>query len=159
MRSTATLLTALGLVSLIAWVSRPHIHPDVVLAQTRKPVVITRLYTGPDGQTHAEDIEVTLTGDRLDEVSQMLKVTGAEIHRAPPGKVNDWHNPKRRQLVITLSGMGEIEVSGGKKIRSEPGHIELAEDLTGKGHITRVVGGEDRVTMQIPLTDGAPGLR
>jgi hypothetical protein len=126
---------------------------DVVKAQTRKPVLMTRLYTGQDGLTHAEEIEVKLGGDPLNQVSEMFKVTGAEIHRAPAGRVNDWHVAPRRQLVITLSGRGEIEVAGGKKISVGPGNIELAEDLTGKGHITRVVGNEDRVTIQIPLAD------
>src|SRR5262245_1517884 len=126
---------------------------DVVKAQTRKPVLMTRLYTGQDGLTHAEEIEVKLGGDPLNQVSEMFKVTGAEIHRAPVGRVNDWHVAPRRQLVITLSGRGEIEVAGGKKISVGPGNIELAEDLTGKGHITRVVGNEDRVTIQIPLAD------
>ena len=133
--------------------SMAHTDRDVVIAQTRKPVVMTRLFTGPDGQTHAEEVELKLTGDPLNEVSEMFKVTGAEIHRAPAGRVNDWHVAPRRQLVITLSGRGEIEVSGGKKISLEPGHIELAEDLTGKGHITKVVGNGDRVTIQLPLAD------
>jgi len=126
---------------------------DVVIAQTRKPVTMTRLYTGQDGQTHAEEIEVKLAGDPLNQVSEMYKATGAEIHRAPVGRINDWHVAPRRQLVITLSGRGEIEVAGGKKIPVGPGNIELAEDLTGKGHITKVVGNEDRVTIQIPLAD------
>ena len=73
------------------------------------------------------------------------------------GRVNDWHVAPRRQLVITLSGRGEIEVTGGKKISVGPGNIELAEDLTGKGHITRVVGNEDRVTIQLPLADQRAG--
>ena len=34
-----------------------------------------------------------------------------------------------------------------------PGSIDLAEDLTGKGHITRVIGNEDRVTIAIPVSD------
>jgi len=153
MRSTEKWLIAVGLVGLIVLVSKARTDRDVVVAQTRKPVVVTRLYSGPDGLTHAEDIEVKLTGGRVNEVSDLLKVTGAEIHRTPPGRVNDWHNAPRRQYVITLSGRGEIEVAGGKKISLEPGHMELAEDLTGKGHITRVVGSEDRVTIQLPLAD------
>jgi hypothetical protein len=68
--------------------------------------------------------------------------------------VSDWHTAPRRQYVITLSGRGEIELAGGKKIALEPGHIELAEDLTGKGHITRVVGTEDRVTIALPVSAG-----
>jgi quercetin dioxygenase-like cupin family protein len=98
-------------------------------------------------------MEVTLSGNPLNEVSEMLKVSGAEIHRAPPGKVSTWHTAPRRQYVITISGRGEIELAGGKKIELGPGHIELAEDVTGKGHITRVVGNEDRVTIQMPLAD------
>jgi quercetin dioxygenase-like cupin family protein len=61
--------------------------------------------------------------------------------------------PPRRQYVITLSGHGELEVAGGKKILVGPGSINLVEDVTGKGHITRTVGNEDRVTIQIPLSD------
>jgi hypothetical protein len=55
--------------------------------------------------------------------------------------------------VITLSGHGELEVGGGKKIVVGPGSIDLVEDTTGKGHITRVTGTEDRVTLQLPLAD------
>jgi hypothetical protein len=57
------------------------------------------------------------------------------------------------QYVITLSGRGEIEVAGGKKISVGPGNIDLVEDTTGKGHITRVMGTEDRVALQLPLAD------
>jgi len=82
-----------------------------------------------------------------------MKITGAELHRTAAGSVQDWHTAPQRQYVITLSGRGEIEVAGGKKIALEPGHIELAEDLTGKGHITRAIGSEDRVTLWLPLAD------
>jgi hypothetical protein len=37
----------------------------------------------------------------------------------------------RQAHVITLSGHGELEVAGGKKIPVGPGHIELVEDTTG----------------------------
>src|SRR5881227_3419446 len=122
-------------------------------AQTKhKPVIVTRLYTGPDGQTHAEEIEAKFAPGATNDVFALMKISGAELRRASPGAVNDWHNAPRRQYVITLSGRGEIELAGGKKIALEPGHIELAEDLTGKGHITRVVGTEDRVTIALPLS-------
>lgn len=150
---TTRWLVGIVLVSSLVLLVRLRSDRNVVMAQTRKPIVITRLYTGPDGLTHAEDMDVKLAGDRLNEISEMFKVTGAELHRTPPGKVNSWHTAPRRQFVITLSGRGEIELAGGKKILLEPGHIELAEDLTGKGHITRVVGNQDRVTIQLPLAD------
>jgi hypothetical protein len=125
----------------------------IASAQARQRVFITRMYTGPDKLTHIEDVEAKFapTGGR--DVAQLMKITGAEIHRNPVGTNLDWHPAPQRQYVITLSGHGEIELDGGKKIEVGPGHIELAEDLTGKGHITRTIGTEDRVTLWLPLAD------
>jgi quercetin dioxygenase-like cupin family protein len=128
-------------------------EPGVVMAQSHKPVFMTRLYTGPDNQTHAEEIELKFTPGSPAEVSKLMQVSGAELHRTAGGSVDDWHRAPRRQYVITLSGHGEIEVAGGKKISVGPGNIDLVEDTTGKGHITKVVGTEDRVTLQVPLAD------
>jgi quercetin dioxygenase-like cupin family protein len=128
-------------------------EPGVVMAQTHKPVFMTRLFVGPDNQTHAEKVELKFTPGGASEVSKMRPVTGAELHRTASGSVDDWHRAPRRQYVITLSGRGEIEAAGGKKITVGPGDIDLVEDTTGKGHITRVIGAEDRVTLQLPLAD------
>ena len=59
----------------------------------------------------------------------------------------------RRQYTITLSGAAEIEVGDGTKQQVGPGDVLLAEDLTGKGHITRVVGNEPRFYAVVPLND------
>jgi quercetin dioxygenase-like cupin family protein len=128
-------------------------EPGVVMAQTHKPVFMTRFYTGPDNQTHAEQVELKFTPGSPAEVSKLMQVTGAELHRTAGGSVDDWHRAPRQQYVITLSGRGEVEVAGGKKISLEPGHIDLVEDTTGKGHITRTMGAEERVTLQLPLAD------
>jgi quercetin dioxygenase-like cupin family protein len=128
-------------------------QPGVVLAETRKPVFMTRLFTGPDNQTHAEEVELKFNPGSPAEISRMMQVTGAELHRTAGGSVDDWHRAPRRQYVITLSGRGEIEVAGGKKISVGPGTINLVEDTTGKGHVTKAMGTEDRVTLQLPLAD------
>jgi hypothetical protein len=126
---------------------------DEAAAQRHKPLIINRLYTGPDGQTHVEEIDAKFAPGGEVEGYKLLANAGAELRRAPPGRVADWHTAPRRQYVITLSGHGELEIAGGKKIPIGPGSINLVEDVTGKGHITRTVGNEDRVTIQIPLTD------
>ncbi|PYS15897.1 MAG: hypothetical protein DMG15_03900 [Acidobacteria bacterium] len=59
--------------------------------------------------------------------------------------------------MITLGGRGEIEVAGGKKVAVGPGQINLIEDTTGKGHITRNLGSEDRIAITIPLVDQTAG--
>lgn len=138
---------------------------DVAVAQARKAVVITRIFTGPDGLAHAEDIELKLNARG---VSDMLKATGAEFSVRPPTAganprntaatdPNDpgWHTGPARQFVITLSGSSEVEVSGGVHVLAGPGHINLIEDTTGKGHMTRNFGPEDRIALTIPLADGA----
>ena len=153
MRSKGTWLIAAGLLSLFVVILAAQTGRDGAGAQKRKTVFITRLYTGPDGQTHAEEVEAKFTKGDTNDVFKMVGTSGAELHRAPAGRVSDWHTAPRRQYVITLSGRGELEVSGGKKIPVEPGHIELVEDTTGKGHITRVIGTEDRVTLQLPVSD------
>ncbi len=123
-------------------------------AQRNMSITMTRLYTGPDGQTHADKTEVKLRPSTLraglDE-STPLKVSGAQFMRWPPGYVWDWHAPTQRQYVITVSGRGEVELAGGQKILLNPGQIVLAEDVTGKGHITRSIGTEDLVLLLVPF--------
>ena len=157
MRSITRLLVFVALVGSFFLMWMKHTDRDVVVAQTRKPIMMTRIYTGPDGQSHAEEIEMKLTGN----ATEMIKATGVEFSRRPPGSTNEWHTGPRRQFVITLSGRGEIEVAEGKKIAVGPGHINLIEDTTGKGHITRNLGSEDRIAITIPLADqtGDPARR
>ena len=149
MRSITRPLVFVALVGSFSLTWMAHTDPDVIVAQTRKPIMMTRIYTGPDGQSHAEEIEMKLNGN----ATEMIKATGVEFSRRPPGGSNEWHTGPRRQFVITLSGRGEIEVAGGKKIAVGPGHINLIEDTTGKGHITRNLGPEDRIAITIPLAD------
>jgi hypothetical protein len=143
-----------GLLSLSVLMPAAQSASAAPAAQNHKPLMITRLYTGPDGQTHAEEIEAKFAPQAGgNDVYKLMANSGAVINRAPPGRVADWHTAPRRQYVITLSGHGEVELIDGTKIQLGPGSIDLAEDLTGKGHITRTIGNEDRVTIAIPVTE------
>ncbi len=104
---------------------------------------VTRLYTGKDGESHFEETEV--------EIEKIQAAEGIVFRQVPPGQVLDWHPAPRRQYVITLSGQGEIETSDGTVRRFGPGDIMLADDTTGRGHVTRVVGTKPRLYIQIPL--------
>ena len=150
MKSKCAWFIGTGLLSLAVLMPPAQSAED---SAKHKPLMIHRLFTGPDGQTHAELIEAKFTGGGGNDVYKLLANSGAELHRAPPGRVADWHTAPRRQYVITLSGHAELEVAGGEKISLGPGDIDLVEDTTGKGHITKTVGNEDRVTIQIPISD------
>ena len=149
MRRTVRRLAVVAFVALVFLTLRAQTDRDVVVAQAGQSITVTRIYTGPDGQSHAEELQMKLNG----RTSELMKATGVQFSRTAAGNFSDWHVGPRRQYVITLSGRGEIEVAGGKKISMGPGHINLIEDLTGKGHTTRVVGTEDRITVAIPLAD------
>ena len=147
MRLTTGRVAAVGLASVFVLTWRAHVDQDVVVAQTRKPVMITRIYTGPDGQSRSEQIEMKLNGG----ASEMIKATGVQFSSRPSAPASDWHTGPMRQYVITLSGRAELEVGDGKKVPIGPGQINLIEDTTGKGHITRNL--EDRIVVTIPLAD------
>ena len=147
-------LAAIAGCLLVLWIG----DKDVVAAQPRTPIAVTRIYTGADGQTHAGEIDIKLLpfAGKLEQwlaFSETTKVNGSQFMRWSPGYVNDWHPARQRQYLITLSGRGEIELVGGQKIRLEPGRIILAEDVTGKGHITRTLGTEDCILLLVHLAD------
>ena len=129
--------------------------PRSVEAQERTPIRITRIYTGDDGQTHAEEVDVQLRrrGQSATELAEPIPVTSVQFRRTSTDYYLDFHNAPRRQFVITLAGESEVELGDGTKIRLYPGHILLAEDLEGQGHISRAVGSKDRVSIFLPLIE------
>ena len=147
MRMMTGRLAAVAIASVFVLTWRAHVDRDVVVAQTRKPIMITRIYTGPDGQSRAEQVELKLNGG----ASETIKATGVQFSSRPPAPASDWHVGPMRQYVITLSGRAELEVGDGKKVAVGPGQINLIEDTTGKGHITKNL--EDRIVVTIPLAD------
>lgn len=157
MRRLACGLLALGWIPTLAVATGAKwVGGDVLAAQARTPVKVTRLYTGADGKTKVEEFEIPMTPRNAgSDLSASVAVTGLQVRRTTPEYWLDWHPAPRRQLVVTLSGESEIEVEGGRKIRLGPGHILLAEDTTGQGHISRAVASRDRIALDIALADGA----
>lgn len=151
MRSVTRYLAAVALVGLSLLLWRAHTDQDVVGAQTRKPIMMTRIYTGADGLSHAEQVEMKA----VNGVTELMKATGAQFSSRPAGPAGDWHTGPARQFVITLSGRAELTVGEGQKVPIGPGNINLIEDTTGKGHITHNL--EDRIVVTIPLTDQTVG--
>ena len=120
---------------------------------------IWRVYSGPDGKSHIVEAPLAMTPfvdteGAHGEATAMQSAAGIAFRVSPPGYVLGWHCAPRRQYSISLSGTAEIEVGDGTVARVGPGDVVLAEDLTGQGHITRVVGDQPRFYAIIPLTDG-----
>ncbi len=111
---------------------------------------LVRVYTGDDGQSHFEDLDLLPAGV---ERSVAQAATTLTFSRSADGYFHDFHNAPRRQYAIFMSG-GQMEVGiGDGTVRSfGPGDAALFEDLTGQGHTARTVGG-DRLSATVPLAD------
>lgn len=119
---------------------------SVVAAQAPpKPFMMQRVYTGTDGLSHVENIE-------LNAKSVMEKITGARVSVSQPGTFSDYHVGPERRYIINLTGGGQLQVAEGK-VDLPPGSIEYIDDLTGKGHTTANVGKEPRVSIQFQFAD------
>ena len=110
---------------------------------------IYRLYTGEDGQSHVETLDLA----SQPQLSSPQNVTTISFREWPLGHFIDWHPAPRRQYVISLAGQIEIGLGDGSIHRYVPGDARLVEDTTGQGHTTRVVGDQPNLTAVIPLSD------
>jgi len=108
---------------------------------------IFRLYSGSDGESHIEELQLASHPD----LTTLHNTKGVVFNAAQPGRFSDWHTAPRRQYVITLAGEAEIGLGDGTTHRLRAGDVNLAEDLTGHGHTTRVVGDVPRITATIHL--------
>ena len=145
---------ALGWIPTLVLVGEPWDTTERAWAQERTPIKVTRIYTGDDGQTHVEELDVPLGPPRgTSELSEPVPLTSVQFRRTSPEYFLDWHNAPRRQYVVTLSGESEVEIGDGTKIHLYPGHILLAEDVDGQGHISRARGSGDRISLFLPLAE------
>ena len=110
-----------------------------------------RLYSGDDGESHMEDIDNLFGPGGLQEAPR--QAAEEVIFVGGSGETSlDWHTAPRRQYLLYLNGYTEIEVGSGEVRRFQPGDVLLAEDLTGRGHLTRSWG-DDRRIVFVPLSD------
>lgn len=115
---------------------------------------LTRIYTGEDGESHFEDLTVELldAGDigalsaGVPVEKLIFRLTAGDYHYL-------WHPAPCRQYIVMLEGGVDIEVGSGEVRRFMAGDILLAEDVTGRGHVSRAVDGQPRRSLFITLPE------
>src|SRR5438093_689427 len=105
---------------------------------------VVRVFTGDDGESHFEDLDIPLEEGPYGRISHRLPADGVIFRETEQGAVFDFHNAPRRQFVIVLAGRAELECGDGSVRQLGPGDVLLADDTTGRGHITRDVEGPRR---------------
>jgi hypothetical protein len=114
---------------------------------------IVRLYTGSDQKSHFEEVELKFGGNQPMLTTDPRSATGAIFRCAPAGLFLERHPAPRRQFLVTLSGSWEIEAGNGVKRVFKTGDVMLADDTSGEGHTSRVLGNEPHIFMTVPLAD------
>lgn len=102
---------------------------------------LVRIHAGESGELCFEDLEIELQADALGRISRMMPAGQVFVRELKRALVVDYHRAPRRQLVFFVSGTVEIESSNGVRTVLRAGGAILAENTTGKGHITRVIDG------------------
>jgi quercetin dioxygenase-like cupin family protein len=97
---------------------------------------LVRIFTRESGESAIEVRRVPMTGDAR-PASKTFQGGSIFFRETPQGHVQDYHNAPRRQLIFLTSGILELEASDGKRFVCRPGDLIFAEDLAGRGHITR----------------------
>ncbi len=106
---------------------------------------IHNLYVDAKGETHFRDIEVEWVEERRgSKLSKRFPATGV-IFRETGGDYDlDWHPAPRRQYIINLDGGVQLTASDGESRTIGAGEVVLVEDVSGKGHLSKSVGGQMR---------------
>ena len=115
---------------------------------------IVRIYTGEDGESHFEDIDIDFEDHGpIGRISNLWRGKGVIFREVDGDYDYDFHNAPRRQFVVNLTGSVDIVTGSGEQRRLGPGSILLAEDLTGRGHRSVAVNGEPRTCLFVPLEE------
>ena len=114
-------------------------------------MTFVQIYAGPDGESRFGDLEIIFDpSDPSQRGSFNLESSEATFHRFPTGSVSQWHTASQRQYVFVLRGEMEVTVGNGDVRRFGSGNMFLDGDVTGRGHLTRVLGHTPLILLAIP---------
>jgi hypothetical protein len=113
---------------------------------------IHNLYTDPNGESHFRDIEIDWVEERRgSKMSKKLPATGVIFRETQAEHNVDWHPAPRRQYIINLDGGVQITASDGEARQIGAGEVILVEDVRGKGHLSKSIGGQMRHSIFVPI--------
>jgi hypothetical protein len=115
-----------------------------------------RIVLDSKGETHFSDAELSMTEADYRPPAPMMFASHAhesnaiQFVRLPAGWVGESITVPEPQFVIFVAGSAEITVSDGERRRFNVGDVVHMGDNSGKGHTTRIQGGQDCVAAVAP---------
>jgi hypothetical protein len=107
-----------------------------------------RIFADEEGCSHFETKTIDLEAKNYAppapslNTSIMASADNSVFLELPIGWYGDWHPTPVRQWLVLMSGMCELEAGDGEKVTRKAGDVVMLDDLTGKGHQTKVLGDE-----------------
>lgn len=120
-------------------------------------VAYHRISTDPQGGSHFDVVTVEQSLARAAPpaapfyVSEDRPASKYRFYTFEPGWVGELHPAPARQFLALLSGEVEMETTDGTVRRLGPGDLVLLEDTSGRGHVTRNVGGGYATFLVVPV--------
>lgn len=118
-----------------------------------------RIYADQNGDSHFEDVEIHLKQTDFSPPAPQVNLSSFSpalryaFGSFPVGWWGDQHPTPTRQIFFILSGEATVQVSDGEERHLKAGSIILAEDATGKGHVSWVTSKTDMVAAVVQLPD------
>jgi hypothetical protein len=122
--------------------------PSIAWAQSSSDELSARLihiYATPDGESHHRIVEISNDAGEIPVTAMTARAYARNVSNAA-----DWHTAPRRQFAINMTGSLEVEISNGSRHRIGQGDLVFLEDITGKGHVTRVLSPVTNLFIQVP---------
>jgi len=116
-----------------------------------------RIYADPTGESHFEDVEIELA--QLNFIPPTSPVNLSSFSPAlqyafcsfPADWQGDRHHAPQRQFFFFISGEVAVQVSDGEVRHFGAGSVVLADDTTGKGHVSWVTSKTDLLSAIVQL--------
>src|SRR6201982_3250519 len=113
---------------------------------------IHRLWVDDKGESHFKDVEIEYTeSGPAGKLSPRMPATGIIFREVPPQYDLSWHPAPRRQYIINLDAGVQITASDGEAREIGAGEVILVEDVHGKGHLSKSIGGKMRHSIFVPI--------
>lgn len=117
-----------------------------------------KIYSDANGVSHFQSDEISFSpSDFVSKGNPVLRSdflsADAGFVSVPSGWDSGWHRSPGDGFAILLKGTVEIEAGSGEVRKFSPGDVWRSCDVSGQGHISRVVGDEDVVVFMTNFTN------
>jgi len=110
------------------------------------------LYTDSEDVTHFRDEYFPWNDGGGDySTTPLADATQIGFLSIHTGSRSDWHPAPRKQFVMVLDGLVEVEAGDGERREFAPGSVLLVTDTEGRGHRTNNLGDGPATIVWVPV--------